>query len=161
VAHYRKQHLYDAFGARESEWVAPGDLDEPRLFQVDGVRVGLQTCYDLRFPEVTRRIVDAGADLVLVPSEWVAGPLKDHHWRTLVTARAIENTVYLAAADHVPPVGVGASMIVDPVGVTLAELGHEPDSALAQVSPERVREVRQANPALALRRYAVVPRPAS
>lgn len=157
VALYRKQHLYDAFGARESEWVLPGELVEPQLFELGGVTVGLQTCYDLRFPEITRQLVDAGAELVLVPSEWVRGPLKDHHWRTLVTARAIENTVYLAAADHVPPVGVGASMIVDPMGVSLAELTDEADVALAWVSPERVREVRAVNPALKLRRYRVSP----
>ncbi|WP_022881290.1 carbon-nitrogen hydrolase family protein [Gryllotalpicola ginsengisoli] len=161
VASYRKQHLYDAFGARESEWVAPGGLEEPQLFDVDGVRIGLQTCYDLRFPEVTRRIVDAGAELVLVPSEWVRGTLKEHHWRTLITARAIENTVYVAAADHVPPVGVGASLIVDPVGVTLAELGDETDAALASLSTQRLHEVRQMNPALELRRYTVVPKAAS
>jgi len=158
VASYRKQHLYDAFGQRESEWVAPGALDEPKLFEVAGVSIGLQTCYDLRFPEVTRRIVDAGAELVLVPSEWVHGNLKVHHWRTLVTARAIENTVYVAAADHAPPVGVGTSMVVDPMGIVLTELADEPDLGLAEVSPERVREVRQTNPALTLRRYAVVPR---
>jgi len=157
VAHYRKQHLYDAFGARESEWVAPGALDEPQVFSAGGIRIGLQTCYDLRFPEVTRRIVDAGAELVLVPSEWVRGNLKQHHWRTLITARAIENTVYVAASDHIPPVGVGASMIVDPMGVVLAELEDEADFTLATVSAERVREVRGVNPALQLRRYAVIP----
>lgn len=159
VASYRKQHLYDAFGQRESEWVAPGPLDEPQLFTVAGVTIGLQTCYDLRFPEVTRRIVDAGAELVLVPSEWVHGTLKVHHWRTLVMARAIENTVYLAAADHTPPVGVGTSMIVDPMGVVLTELADDTDLGVAPVDPERVREVRAVNPALALRRYTVVPRP--
>jgi deaminated glutathione amidase len=158
VASYRKQHLYDAFGQRESEWVAPGALDEPQLFTVAGVTVGMQTCYDLRFPEVTRRVVDAGAELVLVPSEWVHGNLKVHHWRTLVIARAIENTVYVAAADHTPPIGVGTSMIVDPMGIVLTELADEPDLALAEVSAGRVHEVRQTNPALALRRYAVVPR---
>jgi predicted amidohydrolase len=157
VASYRKQHLYDAFGARESEWVAPGELSDPQLFTAAGIRVGLQTCYDLRFPEVTRRIADAGAELVLVPSEWVHGNLKLHHWRTLITARAIENTVYVAAADHAPPVGVGASMIVDPMGVVLAELEDETDAALAAVSSERVREVRAVNPALRLRRYRVIP----
>ena len=157
VARYRKQHLYDAFGARESEWVAPGELSEPQLFTVGGLRVGLQTCYDLRFPEVTRRLVDAGAELVLVPSEWVHGDLKLHHWRTLITARAIENTVYLAAADHIPPVGVGASLVVDPMGVVLAELGDEADLSVAPVSPERVREVRRVNPALELRRYRIIP----
>ncbi|GAA4158000.1 carbon-nitrogen hydrolase family protein [Gryllotalpicola daejeonensis] len=157
VASYRKQHLYDAFGARESEWVAPGELDEPQTFVVGGVRVGLQTCYDLRFPEVTRRIVDAGAELVVVPSEWVHGNLKVHHWRTLITARAIENTVYVAASDHIPPVGVGTSMIVDPMGVPLAELENETDFVIAPVSAEQVREVRSVNPALDLRRYRVVP----
>ncbi|MFC4245092.1 carbon-nitrogen hydrolase family protein [Gryllotalpicola reticulitermitis] len=158
VASYRKQHLYDAFGQRESEWVAPGPLAEPQLFTVAGVSIGLQTCYDLRFPEVTRRVVDAGAQLVLVPSEWVHGNLKVHHWRTLLIARAIENTVYVAAADHTPPVGVGTSLIVDPMGVVLTELADEPDLGVADVSPDRVREVRQTNPALALRRYTVVPR---
>jgi predicted amidohydrolase len=157
VASYRKQHLYDAFGARESEWVAPGELAEPQVFTAGGLTIGLQTCYDLRFPEVTRRIVDAGAELVLVPSEWVHGNLKLHHWRTLVTARAIENTVYIAASDHIPPIGVGASLIVDPMGVVLVELEDETDAALAVVSSERVREVRDMNPALRLRRYAVVP----
>ncbi|GAA4179297.1 carbon-nitrogen hydrolase family protein [Gryllotalpicola koreensis] len=157
VASYRKQHLYDAFGARESEWVAPGELAEPQVFTAGGVIIGLQTCYDLRFPEVTRRIVDAGAELVLVPSEWVHGNLKLHHWRTLITARAIENTVYVAASDHIPPIGVGASLIVDPMGVVLAELEDETDAALAVVSSERVREVRGVNPALKLRRYAVIP----
>jgi len=157
VASYRKQHLYDAFGARESEWVAPGGLDEPQTFTVGGLTIGLQTCYDLRFPEVTRRVVDAGAELVLVPAEWVHGNLKVHHWRTLVTARAIENTVYVAAADQTPPVGVGTSLVVDPMGVVLAELGEETDVALAEVSASRVREVRAVNPALALRRYRVSP----
>ncbi len=157
VAVYRKQHLYDAFGANESEWVAPGGLEDPETFDVDGIRVGMQTCYDIRFPEVTRRLVDAGAELVLVPAEWVRGPLKEHHWRTLLTARAIENTVYLAAADHSPPIGVGSSLIVDPMGVAIAALGETPGIATAPVSAARIAEVRTTNPALALRRYRVEP----
>ncbi|HZK59138.1 MAG TPA: nitrilase-related carbon-nitrogen hydrolase, partial [Cryobacterium sp.] len=117
-----------------------------------------QTCYDIRFPEVTRRLVDAGADLVLVPAEWVRGPLKEQHWRTLVTARALENTIYLAAADHAPPVGVGNSMVVDPMGVELVTIGETTDVAVAWVSAERVAAVRAVNPALALRRFRVVER---
>jgi predicted amidohydrolase len=157
AATYRKLHLYDAFGVRESDTVVAGPLAEPETFPVGDLTVGLQTCYDLRFPEVTRRIVDAGADLVLVPSEWVRGPLKEHHWRTLVVARALENTVYLAAADHPPPVGVGNSMIVDPMGVELATLGEQSGIALAWLSKRRIDEVRALNPALALRRFRVVP----
>lgn len=161
VATYRKQHLYDAFGARESEWVLAGALDAPQTFDVDGTSVGMQTCYDIRFPEVTRRLVDAGAELVLVPAEWVRGPLKEHHWRTLVTARAIENTIFVAAADHTPPIGVGTSLIVDPMGVAIAALGETAGVAVAEVSRARIREVREANPSLALRRYEVRPKPAS
>jgi predicted amidohydrolase len=158
VARYRKLHLYDAFGATESEWVRPGDIEEPETFAFGGFTVGLQTCYDLRFPEVTRRLVDAGATLVLVPSEWVRGPLKEHHWRTLVTARALENTIYVAAADHAPPIGVGNSMIVDPMGVEIATVGELVDVVCAVVSPDRVRSVRALNPAVALRRFDVVAR---
>lgn len=158
VAHYRKMHLYDAFGHRESEYIVPGPLDQVPVFPWHGFTVGLQTCYDVRFPEVTRRLVDAGADLVLLPSEWVRGPLKESHWRTLVTARAIENTVYVAAADHAPPVGAGNSMIVDPMGVELVTIGEATDAAVAWISPARVAEVRRVNPALELRRFAVTER---
>jgi predicted amidohydrolase len=157
VATYRKQHLYDAFGSKESDWVAAGSLDDPETFIVDGVTVGMQTCYDIRFPEVTRRVVDAGAELVLVPSEWVRGPLKEHHWRTLLTARAIENTVYVAAADHVFPSGIALSMIVDPMGVAIAEAGEREGLAIGWIESDRVDQVRRTNPALELRRYRVVP----
>lgn len=158
AASYRKLHLYDAFGQKESDWVLPGAIEEPQLFELQGMRIGLQTCYDIRFPEVTRRLVDAGADLVLVPAEWVRGPLKEHHWRTLVTARAIENTIYVAAADHAPPVGVGNSLIVGPMGVHMVTIGEATDVAVAWVSPERLAAVRAVNPVLTLRRFRVEPR---
>ena len=155
VATYRKLHLYDAFGGRESDWVKPGEIEPPQTFAWGDLTVGLQTCYDLRFPEVTRRIVDAGAQLVLVPSEWVRGPLKEHHWRTLVTARAIENTVYVAGADHAPPVGAGNSMVVDPMGVELVTIGEQTDVAIAWASTARITQVRETNPALAHRRFGI------
>lgn len=157
VAKYRKLHLYDAFGQKESDWVVAGPVEQPETFALGNLTVGLQTCYDVRFPEVTRRIVDAGADLILLPSEWVRGPLKEHHWRTLVTARALENTVYLAAADQAPPIGAGNSMIVDPMGIELVTIGENTDVALAWISPARIAEVRAVNPALALRRFGVAP----
>ena len=92
---YRKIHLFDSFGARESQFVAPGDT--PVVVELAGLRIGLITCYDLRFPELPRALSRAGAELLVVPSAWVAGPRKVHHWRTLVTARAIENVAYVAA----------------------------------------------------------------
>ena len=157
VAVYRKLHLYDAFGQLESEHIIAGEIEPPQTFVLDGLTVGMQTCYDIRFPEVTRRLADAGADVVLVPAEWVRGPLKEYHWRTLLIARAIENTVYVLAADHAPPIGVGNSMIVDPMGVELATIGETTDVAVAWLDPERLASVRGTNPALALRRFGVAP----
>jgi predicted amidohydrolase len=155
---YRKVHLYDAFGARESDWIEPGDVDQVPLVTVDGVRIGVQTCYDLRFPEVTRRLAAAGADVVLVPAQWVPGPNKEHHWHTLLSARAIENTVFVVGACQTPPLGVGHSVVLDPSGVVLAGLGAAPGVLTAAVAPAAVAQVRTVNPSLALRRYDVVPR---
>ncbi|MFT4282051.1 carbon-nitrogen hydrolase family protein [Microbacterium sp.] len=157
-ARYRKLHLFDAFGQRESDWIEPGDLEAPQTFEVAGVVCGLLTCYDLRFPEVGRLLADAGVELALVPAQWVRGPLKEHQWRTLLHARAIENTFFVAAADHPPPLGVGASMIVDPLGVEVAGVGTATEVAVAHLDPAAVPRVRRINPALALRRFAVIPR---
>lgn len=159
---YRKLHLYDAFGQRESDWVEPGGIGEeafaPETFEVRGIRFALMTCYDLRFPEVARVLADAGAHAVLVAAEWVRGPLKEFHWRTLLHARAIENTLYVAGADHPPPLGVGASVVVDPQGVEIAGVGTATDVAVAFIDAAVVERVRRVNPALALRRFRVVPR---
>lgn len=158
LARYRKLHLYDAFGQRESDWVQAGEIDPPETFTRGGLRFGLMTCYDLRFPEVARTLADAGADAMLVPAEWVRGPLKEHHWRTLLHARAIENTAYVVAADHPPPLGVGHSMIVDPQGVEVAAIGTATDVAVGHLDPALIARVRRVNPALRLRRMRVVPR---
>lgn len=159
LALYRKIHLYDAFGVKESDVVAPGPIDAPQTFTVDDVVFGLQTCYDLRFPEVTRRIAGAGAHVVLLAAQWVPGPLKEDHWRTLARARAIENTVYVAASGQSAPTGAGNSMIVDPMGTALVSLGEQTfEVAAAEVSAARVDAVRVTNPALSLRRFEVCPR---
>ncbi|WP_192892572.1 carbon-nitrogen hydrolase family protein [Nesterenkonia natronophila] len=153
---YRKVHLYDAFGYKESSLVLHGPLKQPELFSVGPFKVGMQTCYDLRFPEVSRTLVDAGADLLAVPAEWVPGPLKEFHWTTLVRARAIENTVYVAAADQAPPTGSGNSLLLDPMGIALAGVGENTDIATAALHQERLKSVRESNPALSLRRYRVI-----
>lgn len=158
LAVYRKQHLYDAFGQTESDWVEPGEVGTPSTFDLAGLRFGLMTCYDLRFPEVARSLVDAQADALVVPAEWVRGPLKEHHWTTLLAARAIENTVYVVAADHPTPIGVGHSQIVDPLGVVVAGVGTADGIAIAVVESEAIERVRKTNPSLRVRRYSVVPR---
>lgn len=158
VAVYRKQHLYDAFGQKESDWIEAGDTGPAQIVEVGGLRLGLMTCYDLRFPEVARMLVDAGAEAFVVPAEWVRGPLKEHHWGTLLAARAIENTAYVVAADHPAGIGIGQSRIVDPEGVTIAGIGRGEGIAIATLEREVVNRVRQTNPVLRLRRYAVTAR---
>lgn len=155
---YRKQHLYDAFGQTESDWIEAGDVGVVASFELGGLRFGLMTCYDLRFPEVARTLVDAGADALVVPAEWVRGPLKEHHWTTLLAARAIENTVYVVGADHPAPLGVGYSQIIDPQGAVLAGVGSAEGIAIGVVERAAIERVRRVNPSLRVRRYAVVPR---
>jgi deaminated glutathione amidase len=152
LAKYRKLQLYDAFGEMESDWIVPGPIEPPEVFEWGGFVVGIETCYDIRFPEVTRRLVDAGANLILLPSEWVLGPNKVDQWRALVKARAIENTVYIAGADQPPPNGAGNSMIVDPMGAELAGIETGQGVAVAEISTEVVKRARVTNPALRLRR---------
>ena len=154
LARSRKLHLYDAFGAGESEWLAAGDAAEaPAVFGLEGLRIGLQTCYDLRFPEVSRRLVDEGATVIVVPAAWMRGPLKEHHWETLLRARAIENCAYVVAADQAPPIAVGRSAIVGPRGVDLAAVGAREGLAIAWLEADEIERVRAENPAVSLRRY--------
>jgi predicted amidohydrolase len=158
VGHYRKVHLYDAFGARESDWISAGDpAVDAVVVELAGLQVGLQTCYDLRFPEVSRRLVDAGADVLAVPSEWLAGPKKAHHWVALTAARAIENLCYVVAADQIAPIAVGMSRIISPLGETLIDMGQDAGIAVAFISPDALAQARANNPALSLRKYRVSP----
>lgn len=155
LAGYRKVHLYDAFAARESDTIAPSNVMEPAVFDLDGIRFGVATCYDVRFPESFRAVIDHGADVVVLPAAWAPGAHKEDHWKTLVRARAIENTSYVLAAGQVPPQWTGGSLAVDPVGVVLAELGERPGIASVEVSKDRVSDVRKTNPCLSNRRFRV------
>ncbi len=152
---YRKVHLYDAFKSRESEVILPGPLDQTPTFTVDGIVFGMQTCFDLRFPEGIRRLAAAGAHALILPAQWIPGPGKVDQWTTLLRARAIENTIYVAAADQAAPRGSGASMIIAPTGAVLAELGDQPGIATARIDLEHLAEVRATNPSLALRRFTI------
>ncbi|GAB6984277.1 carbon-nitrogen hydrolase family protein [Nocardioides pyridinolyticus] len=150
-ASYRKIHLYDSFGYRESDRLSAGAL-EPVLVDVAGFRVGLMTCYDLRFPELARRLVDEGAEVLVVPAAWVAGPRKVEHWRTLARARAIENTVFVVAVGQPGPRYSGHSLVVDPLGDVLAEAGEGPEVLAAELDAESLTTARRTNPSLANRR---------
>ncbi|MCW2842193.1 MAG: Nitrilase/cyanide hydratase and apolipoprotein N-acyltransferase [Nocardioides sp.] len=150
-ASYRKIHLYDSFGYRESDRLTAG-ATEPVVVDVGGFAVGLMTCYDLRFPELARALVDRGAEVLLVPAAWVAGPRKVEHWRTLLRARAIENTVFVAAAAQPGPRYSGHSLVVDPLGDVLAEAGDGAQVVTATLEREVLTGARRTNPSLANRR---------
>jgi len=158
VGRYRKQHLFDALGWVESERLEPGRAEDRLVFTCADVTVGVMTCYDLRFPELSRALADDGCDVIAVPSAWVAGPLKEDQWTTLVRARAIENVVYVAAADQPAPAYAGRAMVVDPFGVVVASLGEGPGRTVADVDPGRIAECRKRMPSLQHRRWSVTPR---
>jgi predicted amidohydrolase len=150
-ADYRKIHLYDSFGYQESRVLSAGAI-EPLVLELGGFTVGIMTCYDVRFPELARRLVDAGADLLVVPAAWVAGPRKVDHWTTLLRARAIENTAYVVGVGQPGPRYTGHSMVVGPLGDVLVEAGAGPAVLHAELDPAEVVAARRTNPSLANRR---------
>jgi predicted amidohydrolase len=164
AAVYRKIHLFDALGYRESQNVAPGD--EVVIASLAGLRVGFMTCYDVRFPELARVLAARGADLLVLPSAWAAGTFKEEHWVTLIRARAIENTIWVAAAGQVPdpaepptkaPTGIGRSLLVDPMGVVRLDLGPTEGLGIGDVDTEQTARVRDVLPSLAGRRTDIWP----
>ncbi len=118
------------------------------------MKVGLMTCYDLRFPELALSLALQGAELLVLPAAWVHGPLKEHHWATLLAARALDTTCYLVAAGECGNKNIGQSRIVDPQGVTVAAAAQEAQLIVAEVSATRVQETREKLPILRHRRFA-------
>lgn len=154
VEKYRKFHLYDAAGSRESDDISPGD-GPVHVFDVGGFRVGMMTCYDIRFPELARLLAERGADLLAVPTSWVSGPLKEEHWKILCAARAIENTVYVVGAGQTGGNRIGRSAVVSPEGIAQASAGLEQTLLVSTVSATRLQEVRSRFPMLAQKRFTI------
>ncbi|MEU4570832.1 carbon-nitrogen hydrolase family protein [Micromonospora sp. NPDC023956] len=160
AASYRKIHLYDVeipgrVSYLESATVAPGT--EPVVVAVDGLRVGLSICYDLRFPELYRQLAtEGGAELLVVPAAFMMHTGRDH-WEVLLRARAIENQCFVAAAgqtgDHEPGrTCFGRSMVIDPWGTVLTQLPDGTGVTVADLDLERLRTIRAELPSLANRR---------
>ena len=158
IAKYRKIHLFDddltgQESYRESNTVAPGD--EIVTVDIDGVRVGLTICYDLRFPELYRILALRGAEIIAVPAAFTMKTGRDH-WEALLRARAIENTVYIVAPDQVGQHSgglwtYGRSMIIDPWGTVLATAPDQPTVIRATLDLDYLRAVRAQVPSLANR----------
>jgi deaminated glutathione amidase len=158
VAVYRKIHLFDVevggVTYRESEAEEPGD--EPVVAEVEGWRIGLSVCYDVRFPELYRILALGGAELVTVPAH-VTTPTGRDHWHVLLRARAIENQCYVAAAAQVGETlpgkpAYGRSLIVDPWGIVLAQAPDEETVLTAELDRVRLHDIRAKLPSLANRR---------
>ena len=158
AATYRKIHLFDVAVHdgpvdTESARVSPGD--EPVVAEVDGVKVGLSVCYDLRFPELYRTLALAGAELLTVPSNFTERTGRDH-WEVLLRARAIENGAWvLAPGQSGGPPGqpaFGRSMVIDPWGTVVAQASDGVGILRADVETDRVAAVRRQIPSLANRR---------
>jgi predicted amidohydrolase len=166
TAVYRKIHMFDVeVGGqvyRESETEEPGE--EIVLTDAEGWRLGLTTCYDLRFPELYRILALDGAELITAPAAFTLFTGKDH-WELLVRARAVENQLYVAAAnqwgEHAPgKSSFGRSLIVDPWGVVLAVAPDEDTVVSAEIDRTRLRRVRESLPSLANRQPAAYHWPA-
>lgn len=144
---YRKVHLF-GYGSREQELLTPGE-------KTAGFgTLALSTCYDLRFPELFRAQVDAGAELFLVAAAWPAARLA--HWQLLLRARALENQSWLLACNAAGSQGsvalAGRSAVVDPWGTVVAEAGDRAEVLTVDLDPELPARARAEFPALADRR---------
>jgi deaminated glutathione amidase len=150
AAHYHKIHLYDAFGFSESRSVAPGS--EPVVITVDGVGVGLTTCYDVRFPELHVELARRGARLITVHASWGSGPGKLEQWTLLARARALDTTSIVAAVDQaypdaeiaaVGPTGVGGSLVASPLGEVVAVAGRDRQLLVSDLDLAAVEKARE------------------
>lgn len=158
-ATYRKVHLFDAFGAKESETVAPGaDYVVAPVADGEGgtVQVGLATCYDVRFADQFTALGVRGAEVVVLPTSWGAGDGKLEQWRTLTRARAMDAQAWLVAADQAfqetdkpAPLGIGHSVVVDPLGRVSEELDGQPGLLVQRIDLSEVEQVRARIPVLA------------
>jgi predicted amidohydrolase len=148
---YRKLHLYDALGFKESKKLMPGKSIVKPDKTPAGI-AGLLICYDLRFPELSRLLTIKGADILITPSAWVAGDMKEEHWQTMIKARAIENGSYIVAPDQVGNIYCGKSMVVDPFGVVLLDMGKREGMEIVDIDKARIQQVRRSLPLLKNRR---------
>jgi deaminated glutathione amidase len=151
VTRYRKLHLYDALGFKESEKLLAGD----KLFSpVDSPlgKLGIMVCYDLRFPELSRILTIEGSNTLVSPSGWVQGTMKEDHWLTMCKARSIENGVYLIAPNQVGNVFCGRSLVIDPFGIVILDMGAKEGLEIIDLDLDRIKLVRNDLPLLKNRR---------
>lgn len=163
VAHYNKIHLFDVTvndqeSYNESEYINAGSGNEDNIIVIDSPigKIGLAVCYDLRFPELFRRLLDKGATTFIIPSAF-SSTTGNAHWLPLLQCRAIENLCYIIAPDqdglHASSRAThGHSMIVSPWGDVMATLEHGKGVITADLDLQCQQKLRQRFPALKHRR---------
>jgi len=151
VSTYRKIHLYDALGFKESNKMMPGSkIAKPVATSIG--KIGMMICYDLRFPEMSRALAVAGSEVLIAPSAWVKGPMKEEHWITINKTRAIENGCYVIAPDQVGNIYCGRSLVVDPYGKILLDMKKKQGIGFVDVDLKKVKQTRKILPLLKNRR---------
>lgn len=153
IGNYSKIHLFRLMD--EEKYLTAGDKLGKAV--IDGEPAGMLICYDIRFPELSRKLALEGAKMLFVPAEWPHPRL--HHWRTLLTARAIENQMFVIACNRMGTSGTseffGHSMIIDPWGEVVAEAGEEETIIRAEIDLSLVDTVRSKIPVFEDRRPSI------
>jgi len=151
---YRKIHLYDALGFKESDKLVAGTkITLPAKTKIG--TLGMLICYDLRFPEIARILALAGSEILVVPSAWVKGPAKEEHWLTFNKTRAIENGCYIIAPDQVGNIYCGRSIVVDPFGKILLDMKKRQGIGIVDISLHNVHKTRKKLPLLKNRKSKI------
>jgi predicted amidohydrolase len=154
ISTYRKIHLYDALGFKESDKMIPGSkIAKPVTTSIG--KIGMMICYDLRFPEMSRALAIAGSEILIAPSAWVKGPMKEEHWITINKTRAIENGCYVIAPDQVGNIYCGRSLVVDPYGKILLDMKKKQGVSFVDIDLKKVKQIRKILPLLKNRRADV------
>ena len=148
---YRKTHLFDAMGYRESDLFEKGD-ELSSVAEVNGFRVGLAICFEIRYPEIFRSLALRGADVVVVPAGWYRGPVKEEQIAFLARTRSHENTMYTVVPVLYGDNFTGRSLVTDPYGVVLVDAGIGERITVAELSRDVLEEARRTFPLLRLRR---------
>jgi predicted amidohydrolase len=156
ISTYRKIHLYDALGFKESDKMISGSkISKPVKTSIG--KTGMMICYDLRFPEMSRSLAAAGSEVLVAPSAWVKGNMKEEHWITINKTRAIENGCYMIAPDQVGNIYCGRSLVVDPYGKVLLDMKKKQGIGFVNIDLNKVKQTRKILPLLKNRRTDVYP----
>jgi predicted amidohydrolase len=151
---YRKIHLFPLKPMEESEYFTSGDnTDIKSIVNINGLRVGVLICFDLRYPEVSRRLVLEGVDCIIYLAEFPRP--RDDVWTTLLRARAMENQVFVIGVNRVgadPEISFfGKSMVIDPKGKTISSGSDKEEIIMSTLNPELLDSAKQFIPTLSLR----------